>query len=127
MIPKYDKIGVIICLLFAIVISFYHLSYDGYLGLNDSQWGSIWAIAENGFSLTICILISLLSKGILKSIFKYLFIPYFIIKLVYHFSCYSGIYLFSKNYWEWIWSIICIVCFIVSILIIKNHVAKKLY
>lgn len=103
-----------ICLLFATAISLYHISFDGYLGLTEAQWSTVWAVAENGFSLFLCYLVAQSTAGIIKVLFNWLFIPYFALKLVYHVSCYSGIYLLSKDIWEIIWS------FILALMIITN-------
>jgi hypothetical protein len=107
-----ELITVVTCLLFAVVISLYHVSSDGFMGLTSGQWGVVWAISENGLSLVMSFLISLLTVGIVKIMFKWLFVPYFALKLIYHISCYSGIYLLSKRSWEFVWSFI-IVSFIV--------------
>jgi len=112
---------------FAIAISLYHVSHEGYLGLTDAQWGSVWAISENGLSLSLCFIISVYSCGVLRIISKYVLIPYFIIKLIYHFSCYSGIILLSEEIWGVIWSYILVslltVCLIYCLTLTRrNHV-----
>jgi hypothetical protein len=112
-----EFVVITICLLFAIAISLYHISYDGYLGLTDKQWGSVWAIGENGFSLTLCVIISLLTVSVVKNIFRYLFVSYFALKLVYHFSCYSRIYLLSEKTWLDIWSITLVILIIIGLII----------
>jgi hypothetical protein len=115
MLKKLDLIElivVVICLLFTIAISFYHVAQDGDMGLTQAQWRIVWAISENGLSLVMSFLISLLTVGIVKIMFKWLFVPYFVLKLIYHISCYSGIYLLSRRSWEFVWSFI-IVYFIV--------------
>ena len=104
-----ELIAVVSCLIFAAVISLYHLSYDGYCGLSETQWGTVWAISENGFSLVLCVFLSILSYGIMKILFKWVFIPYFILKLIYHFSCYSGIILLKKETWSVIWSVMLVI------------------
>jgi|WetSurMetagenome_2_1015567.scaffolds.fasta_scaffold00103_63 hypothetical protein len=128
MLKKIDWIeftGVVICLLFAIVISLYHISFEGYLGLTNRQWGGVWAIAENGFALTLIVLGIMYFQGYLRKI-CYVFVPYFILKLIYHFSCYSGIHLLAQKSWERLWSIACVILFIVGfayclIIIRKRH------
>lgn len=102
-------------MLFAIAISLYHVSFEGYLGLSDKAWGSVWAISENGFSLMLCWMISMYSIGLIKNIFRWVFMPYFALKLIYHFSCFSGIYLLAKESWRDIWSVMCVCLLIVSI------------
>jgi hypothetical protein len=117
-----ELISYVISLLFALAISLYHVSYDGYLGLSESTWGSVWALSENGFSLTLCVIVFLFTFGILRSLFKYVFIPYFTLKLIYHISCYSGIYICSPDTWIYIWSSVCVLLFIcgLTILLIKK-------
>jgi hypothetical protein len=92
------------CLLFAMMISLYHISHEGYLGLTENQWGVIWGIAENILSLVMCIIIGRNTIGEVKNLFRWLFIPYFSLKIIYHFSCFSGIYFLAKSSWETIWS-----------------------
>jgi hypothetical protein len=121
-----EIVPVAVCLLFAIAISLYHVSFEGYLGLSLKFWRSVWAISENGFSLALCVLVLIYSSGILNKLIKFVFIPYFALKLIYHLSCYSGIYLFSVDTWESIWSYVLVILFIVSlvyclILIRKRH------
>jgi hypothetical protein len=105
-IDMIELVSVVICLFFAIVISLYHVSYSGYLGLTESQWSIVWAISENGLGMTMSILISLFTIGILKLMFRWVFVPYFASKLIYYFSCYSGVYLLSKRTWGDIWSFV---------------------
>ncbi len=122
-----EIVPVALCMLFAIAISLYHVSFDGFLGLSKHFWGATWAISENGFALMLCWLLSLHVTDIMRAIFKYVFIPYFTLKLIYHFSCYSGIYFLAKETWVFIWSVACI-CLLISclvyclILIHKRHV-----
>lgn len=127
---KIDLIEIVpiaLCMLFAIAISLYHVSFEGYLGLSERTWGAVWAIAENGFSIMLCWMISIYAIGVTRLLFRWVFIPYFILKLIYHFSCYSSIYLLAKESWRNIWSVLCVCLLIVSIvycliLIKKRHV-----
>jgi hypothetical protein len=124
----FEKITIALCLIFSIAITLYHISYEGYKGLTEAQWGSIWAISENGLSLILCAIISILSYGMLKVTMRYLFLPYFFLKLIYHFSCYSGLVLISPEAWNRVWSVVLICQIIVSlfyclILIHKKNVA----
>ena len=92
-------ITLIACLVFAIVISLYHLK-----GADSLKWLKIWEIAENGLLLTMSLYIAYLSEGFMKIFFRWVFPPYFIVKLVYHLSCYVGIYIMSPARWEQLWS-----------------------
>jgi hypothetical protein len=121
-----EIVPVAVCLLFAIAISLYHVSFEGYLGLSLKSWQSVWAVSENGFSLALCGLVLIYSTGVLNKLIKFVFIPYFALKLIYHFSCYSGVYLWSTGTWESIWSYVLVILFIVSlvycfVLIRKRH------
>ena len=126
---RYDMIevySVAICMTFAVAISLYHVSFDGYLGLSDKFWGAVWAISENGFAMFLCILISTYFSGTIQKIFRYVFVPYFALKLIYHFSCYSGIYITSERAWESLWIVVVVLLFVVSLiyclfLIRRNH------
>ncbi len=110
-----EIVPVALGLLFMIVISLYHVSFDGYLGLSEKSWGTVWAIAENGFSLLLCGIVILNTYGVMKIVFKWVFVPYFVLKLIYHISCYSGIYLFSVDTWEVIWGYVLAILFVVML------------
>lgn len=109
---------IVTCLIFTLAISLYHISFNGFLSLSESGWGTVWAISENGLSIIMSIIIAIYSYGSIKKLFKYLFIPYFSLKLIYHASCYSGLYLMSKNAWESFWSIVMIIMIIVGFCLI---------
>lgn len=99
---------VVLLLLFIIVISLYHISYDGFEGLTSAEWNIVWAIAENSLTLIMSFLIRVFAgSGILRLMFSWIFIPYFIIKLFYHFTVFAEIHTLSKESWENIWSWIC--------------------
>jgi len=101
--------AVVLLLIFTIIISLYHISYDGFKGLTEKEWDLVWAIAENSLTLIISTLVSIFAGyGVLRLMFNYIFIPYFIIKLFYHFTVFAGIHTFSIEYWENIWSWICV-------------------
>lgn len=102
-------------LIFAIAICYYHISFDGYLNLSNEVWGSIWAISENGLSLLMSLALVIFAYGALKKFFGILLI-YFSVKLIYHFSCYSKIYICSKEIWEQIWSYLCVGLFVIGLL-----------
>ena len=123
-IDWFEIITVSACLLFAVAISLYHLSYEGYLGLTESQWGTVWAISENGIAITFCIILGITSYGILKVLMRYLFVPYFALKLIYHFSCFSGVVLLAQGTWELIWSsilvLLLIVCLVYCLILIRR-------
>ncbi len=92
------------CLGFTVTISLYHLSSEGYLGLSERFWNMEWSFSENGLLLFLTWISSILTYGVVRNIFRYILMPYFILKLIYQFSCYSGIYLFSLQIWEIVWS-----------------------
>lgn len=122
--------AVVACLLFAITISLYHVSFDGYLGLSERTWSVVWAVSENGFALILCHIVSIYLCGVVRKVFRYVLMPYFILKLIYHVSCYSGLYLMSKEAWEELWSYVLVVLIIVCLaycinLIRKDHVAEE--
>lgn len=120
-----EIVPVALCLIFAIVISLYHLSFDGYLGLSRESWNMVWSITENCFALTLCFLIGIYFSGALKILFRFVFIPYFIIKLAYHFSCLSGVYILPSNVWEVLWSITLVILFIVTLVYCWILIYKK--
>ncbi len=120
-----ESVVIVICLIFIIAMSFYHISFNGYLGIGEKTWDVIWAFSENGLLLFMSYLISMLTAGVLRMFFQWIFIPYFSLKLIYHLSCYSGIYLFSPQVWGNIWSVVLVfifLIFLILILIKKRHV-----
>lgn len=125
MAKKFDMIEavvIVICLLFAVAISFYHIAQDGEFGLSTKQWRAVWAVSENGLSLTMSVVIVIFSYGLIRTIFKYLFIPYFTIKLIYHFSCFAGIYILPAETWSYVWSGVCVLSIIFGLyLLLKKR------
>jgi hypothetical protein len=100
--------AVVLLLIFTIVIGQYHISYDRFRGLSYSEWNTVWAIAENFLTLIMSTLVSIYAgSGMLRLMFNYIFIPYFAVKLFYHFTMFAGIHTLSKESWENIWSWIC--------------------
>ena len=117
-IDMIEIITVVTCLLFAIAISLYHISYPGYLGLSEKAWSIVWVFAENGLSLAMSVIIAISFFGIIKKMFTWLFIPYFSLKLIYHFTVYSGVYMISPKAWENIWSAVLVLLFISGLYLI---------
>jgi hypothetical protein len=60
----------------------------------------------------------LFSFGFIQKLFRFVFVPYFGIKLIYQFSRLSGVYFCTPEKWEVIWSIICVIMFIFGLIII---------
>ena len=119
MVQKIDWLEILIvalCIIFATTISLYHISYDGYLKLSSSEWNIVWAISENSITVIMSFLLVIFTAGAMKVLFKWLFVPYFIVKLTYHISCFAQIYLWSKEKWEIIWSTICVVLILSSLI-----------
>jgi hypothetical protein len=114
-IKNIELIAIVSCLIFAVAISLYHLSYGGYLGLSLNAWYLIWALAENGFSLSLCAIIGSLTTGLLQFIFRWLFVPYFAIKLLYHISVYGQVYIISGSAWNWLWSFELVILILVGL------------
>lgn len=85
--------------MFAIVISLYHVA-----GSETKLWSALWALSENSLLLTMSLYIAYLSEGFIKVFFRWAFPPYFVIKLVYHISCYVGFYLMPPEAWSVLWS-----------------------
>jgi hypothetical protein len=96
-------------------MSMFNLSYEGYCGLSQKTWNVIWSFTENGFALFILILIANLTVSSLSIFIQFVPIPYFIIKLIYHTSCYAGLHLLSSDLWQSAWSYILIIQIIVGI------------
>ena len=101
-----ELIQVASLLLFVIMISIYHISYDGYLGISESNWAVVWSVGENGLLLTLAVIVSYIASGALKLICRWILIPYFVLKFVYHISCFSGKFLLPVKTWNEIWSYI---------------------
>ena len=71
------------CLIFTVVISLYHLSDEGYLGLSARFWKVEWSVSENGLLLFMTWIIASLTFGILRNTFLYILMPYFTLKIIY--------------------------------------------
>jgi hypothetical protein len=122
----FDVICVIIPLLFVVTISYYHISYDGYLGLSSKQWGIDWALSENCLLLFTVVIIGYLSKKIVRWIYWGLLAPLFFIKLIYHLSCYSGLILLTPDIWEEFWSMVCFIFEYFALFVLSMVVIVKL-
>lgn len=124
-------------IVFLVFITMYHLSYYGYLGFPKSVWKSVYAIANNGLFLSLCITIIILIQAIknnslgnyqrIKNMFWIVFVPYFTLKIIYDVTCYLNIYITSKDVWEDIWSIALVLLIFVclSIYFIMPKIFKK--
>lgn len=118
---RLETVVIMICLLFVMAISLYHVSSDGYLGLSEKSWYYVWIISENGLLLTMSFLMLLYSTCVIRKMFSYLFIPYFSLKLIYHFTCIAGIYVLSPAVWESVWVIILILLVIAALIFIITN------
>lgn len=112
-------------LFFAIVISSYHLSYDGFLGLSERAWALVWAVSENGMMILLSSFLALMTTVPSKNIFKFVLIPYFAVKIIYHISCYSGVVFMSEQGWSRLWSIILVALLIITIFVCRTLLKKK--
>lgn len=120
MVKKYnwsEIMIVLITMIFIVAISTYHSSYNGKFSLSLSDWNTLGMITLNLFILFIVWLVGYITSGIIRITFWGL-VPYFIVKLIYHISCELGIYLKSKEWWESLFSTICIVTIICILVII---------
>ena len=120
-----ELIQVVSILLFVILISIYHISFDGYLGISEKNWAVVWAIAENGLLLTLSFIVVSRSIGIVRIICRWILTPYFILKLIYHLSCFSGIYLFSIKTWMNFWSFVLVGLIITTLIACINLIYRK--
>jgi hypothetical protein len=127
MVKKIDWIeffGAVAWLLSLTALSLYQMSDVGILKLSNEVRGSVWAFAENSLCLTLVILGILYFPGFLR-LLAWASAPYFLIKMVYHFSCYSGLYLLPKEKWQNLWAYISVFCLILSLLYIIYLIRKK--
>jgi hypothetical protein len=123
----FENIVMVICLIFVIAMCLFHISYDGYLGISQAKWETIWAISINGFTLFIIILIANLTVGYFSRFFSYILIPYFAVKLIYDFSVFSGVYIISPEWWERVWSwILPLLLVLLLIKYLVHHVRENL-
>ena len=98
---------VLTSIILLIITTLYNVSRDGMFGLSAAQWNIAWAISENGMLLLFSILQGMTKIGIIRYVFRWVFIPLFTVKLIYHISCFAGVYLLSPHTWEVIWSFAC--------------------
>ena len=122
---RLSELNSIATLIFVVGLILYNLSFSGFLGLSVKSWTLIWAISENGIPICLCIALLLPITEITKSIAKYVLIPYFIIRLAYHVSCYLGIYFISRVAWSWIWGIELVIAGIFGLIICGVLIRKS--
>lgn len=97
-----ETVVIALILIFAVVICLYHNSE------RTIQMDKLWVIAENGLQLVMSLFISFLTVGFVKIFFRWVLAPYFVTKLVYHFSCFASIYILPVKVWSDIWSALCV-------------------
>jgi hypothetical protein len=99
-----ELIAIVTCLFFAVAMSLYHLSFNGYLGLSTKNWILVWAIAENGLPISLSVIVSLKTEKLVRFLFRWLMPIYFIIRFTYHLSCYYNVNWITKESRDQIWS-----------------------
>ena len=101
-------------------MGFYNLSTDGYLGFSTKQWSLIWSFFECGIVIYLCLIPVILKEitNLIKFLIVILFIPHFIIQLVYHICAYGQKYIMTLKTWDdiigcemWIISLIGVILF----------------
>lgn len=97
-----ELIVVALCLAFAVIISLYHKSD------REGSWSLIWAFSEDGLMLIMSLYIGYLTVGVTRMLFGLILPVYFATKLLYHFSCFAGVYVISPDAWQYVWSILLI-------------------
>jgi len=121
-IDRYEFWFTLVALIFMLVNVFYNMSRDGLFGLSTANWNTVWAISENGMLIAFAILLERRYVGIIRRIFTWIFIPLFVVKLIYHISCFAGLYILPPHTWEIIWSFACGAAILTGvILLIKKY------
>jgi len=91
-------------------------------GLSKEQWNIVWLVSENGIMLLFSVISGIYFIGLIRYIFRWVFTPLFIIKLIYHFTCFTGVYLFSPAIWEVVWSFMCAIVVLAGLVLIVKKV-----
>lgn len=91
-------------------------------GLSKEKWNIIWLVSENGIMLLFSVISGIYFIGPIRYIFRWVFTPLFIIKLIYHFTCFTGVYLFSPTIWEVVWSFMCAIVVLAGLVLIVKKV-----
>jgi hypothetical protein len=107
-----ETITVILVLVAIIAMSFYHISTKATLGLSLQAWHCIWSFSDTVFTVLMCFLISYLSTGIIKRLFGWPLMLYFIFRGIYYLTIYCNVYVFDI----WTWNGIMIAPFIAGLL-----------
>jgi hypothetical protein len=120
-----ELIAIVTAIIFAVAMSFYHLFSTESTFLTREGWTLVWAIVENGLPISLCVIISLLTIGSVRFIFRWLFPTYFLVRFIYHLSCYLQIFVVSDKVWNWIWSIEMFALIAISFIICKAYIKTK--
>ena len=119
---------IIVISLFEILLALYNLSSDKFLWLSAKAWDFIWVLAENGLAILMAVIIAQLTSGVFRKFILFTLVPYFTVRLVYHVTTYTGIYFMSPKDWSALWSVICVLVFLLGLnycrIIIKNDGRK---
>jgi hypothetical protein len=91
--------------------------------VNERQHHVLEKLGE--IDVSISLLISLLTEGFVKFLFRWIFVPYFVIKLFYHITCYTGIAFLPLNVWSWFWSLELIIFFITMFILCIVYIIKE--
>jgi hypothetical protein len=80
----------------------YNLSFDGYMGFSTIQWSLIWSFLECGIAIYLCLLplIKVKFTGLFKFMLCAVFIPHFLIQLLYHICTYGQVYVMTRKSWD---------------------------
>lgn len=117
-----DALGVIAPLAFVLLIAGYHVS-DSFIIISEKFRNIFWAVCINMLFFVMCVYVILLSYNeVVRSIYKWVMIPYIALQLLYQFSCFSGIYIFSKQTWGATFGLFIVVALIVCLIILKKFV-----
>lgn len=116
-----DALGVIAPLAFVLLIAAYHVS-DSFIVITEEIRNVFWAICINMLFLSVFVYVIIVSYNeIVKGIYKWVLIPYIFLQLIYQISCFSGIYLFSKQTWGAVFGAFIVLAFIVCLIIFKKN------
>jgi len=121
-----ETIGIIGSVILLVALSFYHVSWKQYLGIDQVTWNVIGAISGNLLYIVMALIIWAIGYSPVLSKFFLYINGYFLIKIFYHITCYLGIYVWSPQVWENTWSII-VIFYILFLLYMGFEWTKKKY
>ena len=105
-----------ICLLSVVATVLYYTSKPGQWGMMPNDWYATFNLANNLIALSVVIIMFTNPTKGEKIIIGWLFIPYFIIKILYLIAAHWDFSIIRDSRWCDIWASILPTCFLISLI-----------